>query len=200
MEAREPAVAFNKRKYTIEEYLEIENASDEKHEYYHGEIFAMSGAKLPHNEITSNLHYRLRQQLQGKPCQPYGSDLRIYIEKNTLFTYPDFSIFCGEVNTLNNDEMNALNPTIIIEVLSPSIKSYDRGEKFMLYRGIPSLKEYILIDSEAIQIEAFAINAGGNWELREFKSIEDTLVMPAIQVSISLTDIYESVKFTDKQL
>src|SRR4051812_11505231 len=108
MELREPAVAYNKRKYTFEEYLEIENASNEKHEYYQGEIFAMSGAKTPHNDIASNLIGLLWGKLRGTSCKPYGSDQRVHIEKNTLATYPDVSVVCGPVITLNNDKYNVL--------------------------------------------------------------------------------------------
>ncbi len=197
MEVREPAIAYNKRRYTIEEYLEMENASEDKHEYYQGEIFAMSGAKIQHNIIASNLATRIGGALLGKPCRPFGSDFRIYIQENTLFTYPDLSIFCGKIETLNDDDMNATNPTIIIKVLSPSTKSYNRGEKFMLYRAIPTLKQYILVDSLAVHIETFAINANGNWELQEYKKLHDTLVMPSVQVSLSLMDIYDGVKFED---
>jgi Uma2 family endonuclease len=136
----------------------------------------------------------LGQKLKGKPCQPYGSDLRIHIPSNTLFTYPDISIFCGEVKTLNDDEWNALNPTALIEVLSPSIKGYDRGNKFKLYREIPTLKEYVLIDSLSVSVEAFAINEKGNWELKEFTSIEDTLHFSSIQASVTLKEIYEGTK------
>ena len=154
MEVKEPGVAYGKNKYTIAEYLEMEEAATEKHEYYLGEIFAMSGSKVPHNIITSNLNIYLGQKLRGKPCRPFNSDQRIHIEKNTLFTYPDISIICGDIITLNDDDWNVLNPTVIIEVLSPSTKNYDRGEKFKLYRDIVTLKEYILIDSTSIHIEA----------------------------------------------
>src|SRR4051812_31811999 len=130
MEVNEPAVAYSKRKYSIEEYLELENASLEKHEYYKGEIFAMSGAKLAHNDICGNLYANLWNRLKGKPCKPYNSDARIHIEENSLFTYPDISVVCGEVETLNNDNFNVLNPTIIFEVLSASTRNYDLGEKF----------------------------------------------------------------------
>lgn len=194
MEIREPAIAYSHKKWTVEEFLEMENAADEKHEYYQGEIFAMSGAKLQHVIVTDNFKTKLMTLLKGKPCQPYGSDLRIHIDKNTLFTYPDISIICGEVKTRNDDEMNALNPTIIIEVLSPSTKSYDRGEKFKLYRDIDSLKEYILVDPLTISIEAYHINRSGNWELKEHKNINDTLNLPSIQVNIELKDIYERTK------
>ncbi len=123
MEIKEPAIAYSQQKISIEAYLEMENASIEKHEYYKGEVFAMSGAKLPHNRITSNLIGELKNKLKGKKCQPFGSDMRIHIPSNALFTYPDISIFCGEIETLNNDEYNALNPTVIIEILSKSTKN-----------------------------------------------------------------------------
>ena len=194
METREPAVAYSKRKYTIAEYLVIENAATEKHEYYHGEIFAMSGAKQPHNRIISNSFISIGSKLKGKKCTPFHSDQRIHIEKNTLFTYPDISIFCDEMITLNDDKWNALNPIIIIEVLSPSTKNYDRGEKFNLYRDIPTLKEYILIDSESISIEAFYINDHGHWELKEYKSIEETLYLNSVQLSVPIAEIYDGVE------
>jgi Uma2 family endonuclease len=196
MEIKEPALAYNKNSYTIEEYLEMENAATEKHEYYRGEIFAMSGAKLTHNRIAKNLLIALGQKLKGKSCEPLGSDFRVHIPNNTLFTYPDISIFCGDILTRNNDEMNGLNPSVIIEVLSPSTKNYDRGGKFKLYRDIPALKEYILVDSESISVESFYVNEHNNWELKEYKSIDEVLVIDTIQSSLSLSEIYEGVKFT----
>ena len=119
MEVNEPAVAYGNKKYTIEEYLEMENASLEKHEYYKGEIFTMSGAKMPYNIISKNTFGALFLKLRGKPCQPYGSDTRIHSIANTLFTYPDISIICGKVVTLNDDDYNVLNPSVLIEILSP---------------------------------------------------------------------------------
>ena len=95
-ELREPAVAYGKSKFTIEEYLEFEKTSEEKYEYYQGEIFAMSGSKVPHNTISVNIIAALKQKLKGKACQPFNSDQRIYIPENSLFTYPDISIICGE--------------------------------------------------------------------------------------------------------
>jgi Uma2 family endonuclease len=193
MIVNEPAVDYNKRKYTIEEYLEMENAATEKHEYYQGEIFAMSGAKLPHNIITRNLFVNLAIKLKGHRCQPFGSDQRIHIEKNSLFTYPDISVVCGEVNTLNDDQYNVLNPAVIVEVLSPSTKSYNRGDKFKLYRDIPTLKEYILVDSESFSVEDFYVNEQGNWELNEYTNLDDVLIFNSIPVSIILMDIYDGV-------
>jgi len=194
MEIQEPAVAYGKQKMTIEQYLEFENAADEKHEYYQGEVFAMSGPKITHSDIVVNTLSSIKQFLKGKSCRPYNNDLRIYIEKNTLFTYPDISFFCDEVLTLNNDEMNALNPVILIEVLSPSTKDYDRGSKFKLYRDIPTLKEYVLIDSETINIEIFAVNPEGYWELREYKDMNDVIEISHIDMQLSIEEIYSGTK------
>jgi Uma2 family endonuclease len=194
LELREPVPVYGKMKLTIEEYLEFENASEEKHEYYLGEVFAMAGPKVAHNIITGNIFGELKQKLKEKSCQPFTSDQRIFIPANTLFTYPDISIVCGEIETKDNDEWNILNPTVILEVLSPSTKNYDRGDKFKLYRDIVTLKEYILVDS-TIAVETFRINDTGHWELEEYKSINDILLVKALQLSIPLTEIYEGVKF-----
>lgn len=194
MEIQEPAIAYSKQKMTIEQYLEFENASEEKHEYYQGEVFAISGAKVTHNRIVMNALTSIGLFLRGKSCKPYGSDLRIYIESNTLFTYPDISVFCDDVLTRNNDEMNALNPVILIEVLSPSTKDYNRGGKFKLYRDIPTLKEYVLIDSETINVEIFAVNPQGYWELREYKDIHDVIEISHIDMQLSMEDIYSGTK------
>ncbi len=197
MEVKEAAIDYGKQKISIEEYLEMENAADEKHEYYKGEVFAMSGAKMPHNTIATNFLGTLFNKLKGKKCKPYGSDARIHIQSNTLFTYPDISIICGEIITLNNDDYNVLNPTVIIEVLSKSTKNYDRGEKFKLYRDITSLKEYILVDSESIHIEIFRLNENGHWELEEYNSLTDTAIIKAIDETVVLSDIYEGVHIAD---
>lgn len=194
MYVREPAIAYRNQKFTIEEYLEMENAADEKHEYYQGEIFDMSGAKHEHNLVVKNTYFDLGNKLKGKPCQPWGSDTRVHIEENGLFTYPDISVVCGDPEYRNNDDFNLLNPTIIIEVFSASTKNYDRGDKFKLYRDIPTLKEYVLIDPEKISIEAFYINAQSEWALKEYKSIDDVLALNSINVSLSLADIYEDTQ------
>jgi Uma2 family endonuclease len=127
MEAEEPAFAYSKQKMTIEEYLAYENASPEKHEYYKGEVFTMGGAKATHNDIVLNIATELKHFLNGKNCKPKNSDQRIYVEKKELFTYPDISIFCNGMISRNNDQMNAINRSVIIEVLSPGTRIYDKG-------------------------------------------------------------------------
>ncbi len=194
MVIHEPALAYVKQKISIEEYLEMENASKEKHEYYQGDVFVMQGAKFQHNIVTANLLSYLGQKLRGKPCKPYGSDLRVHIESNTLFTYPDISIICGPPAFRNNDKMNLLNPTVLIEVFSPGTKDYDRVGKFRLYRDIPTLREYIMIDPEALSIEAFFINTNGNWELRIIKHINETLRLQSIETMLELNEIYEGTR------
>lgn len=123
---------------------------------------------------------------------PFGSDMRLHIPQNTLFIYPDISIYCGEVKQLDDD--NAMEPTVIIEILSPSTKDYDRGGKFKLYREIPTLKEYILVDTESINVEVFRLNAVGYWELEEHKTADENLILNSISLSISVRDIYTGTK------
>jgi Uma2 family endonuclease len=195
MELREPIVAYGKKTFTIAEYLEMEAASLEKNEYYQGEIFAMSGALLPHNIIAVNILGYLHQKLKGKSCRPFNSDMRIHVKENTLFTYPDISVVCGKPETLNDDNFNLLNPTVIVEVLSKSTKSYDRGDKFKLYRDIPTLKEYILIDSLSVFVETFRLNKNNHWELEEYKEVEEVLTVPSLNISIPLIEIYEGMDF-----
>jgi Uma2 family endonuclease len=193
MEVREPAIAYGKQKFTIEEYLEMENASPEKHEYYHGEVFAMSGAKVPHVIITGNIFAALKQKLKGKSCKAFGSNLRIHVKANTLFTYPDISIVCGDIITLNNDNFNALNPSVLIEVLSATTKNYGRGDKFKLYRDIPSFKEYVLIDSENIGVEIFRLNAMQHWEPEEYNKNAEGFEIRTVDVFLLLSEVYEAV-------
>lgn len=199
MEIKEPAVAYSNKKYTIEEYLEMEEASQERHEYYQGEIFAMSGPKVPHGIISGNAFLALGNKLKGKPCRPFNGEQRIHIEKNTLFTYPDIFVVGGEIETRNNDDWNILNPTVIVEILSPSTRDYDHGQKFKLYRDIPSLKEYVLIDSESINLEVFFLNDRNNWELKEYQSIDDSFNLQTIQVVLQLKEIYEETKLITAQ-
>ena len=189
-----PAPAYQKVSYTVQEYLEMEKASDVKHEFFEGEIFAMAGAGIRHNIIAKNVQGRLFSALDGKPCQPYGSNMRIHIPENTLFTYPDISIICDDITPSPEDEDTAILPVALIEILSPSTKNYDRGGKFRLYRDIPSLKEYILIDSGSVNIEVFRFNASGHWELEEYRTLSETLTIKAVDVQITLHDIYNGTK------
>lgn len=189
----EPALKYNY--ISPEEYLEAERAALEKHEYYQGEIFAMSGASLKHNKIFSNLFGDIAFKLKGKGCRPYGSDLRIHIPKNTLFTYPDISIICGEPDLTDDKFDTATNPSVIIELLSESTRNYHKGEKFTLYRDIDSLKEYILVDTEKIYVEKHIRNADNSWQLTEYKTLDSSFIITTFSLSFLLKDIYEDLSF-----
>lgn len=191
--ANEPAVKYNY--ISPEEYLEQERAAKEKHEYYRGEIFAMSGASKEHNEIHSNIFGELAHQLKGKGCKPYGSDFRVHIPKNSLYTYPDIIIICGKPELTDDKSDTVTNPSVIIELLSHSTRNYDKGEKFTLYRDIGSLKEYILVDTEKIHIEKHVRHADNSWLLTDYHSPEISFTIETIQVSLLLKDVYEGVSF-----
>jgi Uma2 family endonuclease len=196
-EVREPLSAYEKMLLSEQEYLQFEKESQQKHEFFRGEIFAVAGAGRNHNEIFSNLFIELGTQLRGKPCKPYGSDLRIHIPQNTLYTYPDISIICKDFdfsNERNDETFSAKEPVILIEILSESTQNYDRGTKFRLYRDIPTLQEYIMVDSESISIECFRLNKTNHWELEEYKTTDQILSIPTLNISLSLSQIYEGTK------
>jgi phenylacetic acid degradation protein len=191
----EPAEDYGKREFTIEDYLQMEAGTNQKHEYYQGEIFLMAGAKADHNRIAANLLTGLSEKLKGGPCEVFSSEQRVYVEKNTLFTYPDLSIVCGEPIFYKDDQFNLMNPVVIIEVLSTSTKSYDRGDKFRLYQQLPSFREYFLFDSFSILVEQFVKDAKGDWNPRKYDRMSDSFLIEAIGVSLSLEEIYRRTGF-----
>ncbi|MEO7767893.1 MAG: Uma2 family endonuclease [Ferruginibacter sp.] len=178
-----------------QDYLEAERKAFEKHEYYKGEIFAMGGASFAHNKIFSNLFGELAVKLKGKTCKPYGSDLRIHIPSNTLYTYPDISIICGKEESTDDQFDTATNPSVIIEILSKSTRDYDKGSKFTLYRAIETLKEYILVDSTNISVEKFIRNADNSWQFTEYSSLTEMVSIKTVEVNFYLSDVYEAVEF-----
>ena len=181
-------------RYNLAQYLEIEKKSNTKHEYFKEEIFSMADASDAHNEIFSNLFSQIALKLKGKPCRPYGSDKRLHIPENSLYTYPDISIYCNGLIHSANDKDSSILPTVLIEILSNSTQTYDRGDKFKLYRDIPSLKEYILIDSEQISIESFFLNSKNNWELQEYTDQSQKLLLKSLAIDLNILDIYEHTR------
>ena len=186
-----------KQYITPEQYLESERLALEKHEFYLGEIFAMSGASFRHNQIFKNTYGNLFNKLKGKPCQPYGSDLRIHIPNNSLYTYPDISIICGKPEMTDKVKDTITNPSVIIEILSKSTYDYDKGQKFTLYRDIDSLREYILIDSMSIRVEHYFKNEDSSWTLKDYRTIDDKLNIETISFDLLLSDVYVDV-FVDE--
>lgn len=194
MELNEPAIAYGSQKYTIKAYLQMERAAEQKHEYYKGEIFGMAGASPKHNVVFKNLYGELVYQLKGNPRQPYGSDLRIHIPENTLFTYPDISIICGDIVNSDEDDDTAIRPLVLIEILSPATREYDRGTKFKLYRDIPSLKEYVMVDSESVNVEIFNINKDGHWQLDEYSKPDEFFTIRTLGFQMKILEAYQGTK------
>lgn len=191
----EPAVVYNSKNPTIDEYLEMEEKSDEKHEYYKGEVYAMSGPKLDHVRITRDMSSLLGQKLRGSGCEVFATDLRLYVESEEFLTYPDLSIVCGEPVTRNNDDWNLMNPSVIVEVLSKSTQAYDRGTKFELYKSLASLREYILVDSRSVSVEQFCKDGVGRWSYRKYNQLTDKIIVETVGVGLTLEEIYENVRF-----
>src|SRR5205085_7715167 len=145
------------RRYAPQEYLRAERDSAIRHEYYHGEVFAMAGGSPQHSLIISNVNGELRTRLKGSPCRAYESNLRVHVPRTTLYTYPDVSVICGELqfDPLDTGHETVLNPTLVVEVLSISTESWDRGGKFQNYRQMESLREYVLVSTDKPLVETF---------------------------------------------
>ena len=181
-------------KLTPAEYLAFERAQTEaKHEYLDGEITLMAGASLEHNRIVANIMATLHAQMRRRPCDVFSGDMRTHIPATGLYTYPDISALCGEPQ-LEDDELDILlNPSIIIEVLSPSTEAYDRGSRFDHYRSIESLQTYVLVAQDRPQIELFQRQDKGDWLLSVFKGLEARVSLEAISCDLALADVYERV-------
>jgi len=182
---------------SIEDYLAAEETALEKHEYYKGEVFAMAGAGIAHNRIVRNATVTIGSYLEDKTCEVLPSDLRVYIEANSLFTYPDLTIFCESIKMFKNRADTANNPTVIIEVLSKSTQDYDRGSKFKLYRGLSSLKEYILIASTEVLVEKYTKQADNKWQFTAYNIVEESFAIEAIGLSIEVNSLYRGVTFEE---
>lgn len=186
---------------TDAEYIEMEIASEVKHEYCAGGIYAMSGARASHNDIAASLTISLGAQLRGIPCHPYGSDQRVKIEETGMRTYPDLSIAC-EPEFENEKQLDLMNPLVIFEILSPSTAAYDRGEKFRHYRTIPSLNEYILIEQNRPHIEQFIRQANnslarGGWLLLEYDGLDREIKLASVPCVLKLGEVYERIAFEE---
>lgn len=186
-------------KYTLEQYLDFENRSPERHEYYRGEIFLMTGGSLRHSAIVGNLYYYARQQLECTNCSPQISDQRIAVSAAGLHTYPDVAVVCGPIETHPIDRYAIANPSILFEVLSPSTERYDRGQKFELYRQLESLREYVLVSQDEPHIERFVRQEDGSWSMNVVRGLDTMLELSAVGCQLPLKSIYQNVEFTPQQ-
>lgn len=178
-----------------EEYLAIERQSEYRSEYFAGEMFAMVGASEAHNIISVNLTAEFHTRLRGGPCRTYANDMRVRVTATGLYTYPDLVVVCGE-RVFDDDESDTLlNPTLIIEVLSRTTEAYDRGRKFDHYASIPSLQEYVLVAQDHPGVQQYQRVPDGSWRFMSCNQLDATANLAAINVSLSLSDIYDGVRF-----
>jgi len=176
-----------------EEYLAFERRSEGRHEFLHGEIFAMTGASLRHNRLATNLAVSLGLQLRGRPCELYIADMRVRVAATGLYTYPDLVVVCGEPRFADAELDTLLTPTLIVEILSPTTEATDRGRKFAHYRRLESLAEVLLIAQDRVAVEHYSRLPEGGWHLREATGLDDRVILPAIGCELPLSEVYERV-------
>jgi Uma2 family endonuclease len=181
---------------TPEQYLEIERKAEFKSEYFQGEMFAMGGAREGHNLIVLNLAAELRQQLRQRPCRACVNDMRVRVNATGMYTYPDAVVVCGEPQFLDETRDTLLNPSLVVEVLSPSTEFYDRVRKFEHYRSVESVSEYLLVSSERARAELYTRQPDGRWLLTTVSRMEDSIDLQSVEAHLALADLYEKVDFT----
>lgn len=185
---------------TLEEYLAFERSSDTKHEYIDGEIYAMAGARAPHNIITANIGALLHAQRRAHtpPCLIYSSDQSVKASANTYF-YPDVTVVCAEPIYEPTGLDTLLNPTLIVEVLSPSTEQYDRRKKSLRYQNIESLQEYLFVAQDAPWIERYRRQPDGTWQFSGVIGRDSMVELVSINATLALADIYENVTFETEE-
>jgi Uma2 family endonuclease len=186
------AISQQPQKMTVEEYLAWELQQELRYEYVNGEVFAMTGSTIPHNDIALNFYRVLYPHLRARGCRVNVSDVKVQFNTKNIYYYPDLIVSC------NPQDLNARkfiqNPTIIAEVLSPGTSSKDRGEKFTNYLTIPSLQEYLLIDSEKISVERFCRGEGRMWLYYPYTE-GDMITLSSIEFDFAIAQLYEGVVF-----
>lgn len=184
---------------TPEEYLAIERKAEYKSEYINGEMIAMTGASRIHNLITANIIGELRQQLKEAQCEVYSNDMRVRIPSTGLYTYPDAVVVCGEPKLEDDFFDTLLNPALIVEVLSTSTESHDRGQKFSDYRTVESLAEYLLVAQEEYRVEQYVKQSDGRWLLTDIRLLEGTVELVSVPCALALKEIYHKVNLSNRR-
>jgi Uma2 family endonuclease len=180
-------------KLTEEQYLAIDRAAEIRSEFLDGEMIAMSGGSLRHSGLKVNLIGELFAALRDGDCRAYNSDFRVRVSKR-MYAYPDISVVCGKALLADERQDILLNPAVIFEVLSPSTEKYDRGVKFLNYRTIESLQDYILVSQDTILVEHYTRGEANTWTLRDHQALEQELKIASIGVSLPLSRIYDRVE------
>jgi Uma2 family endonuclease len=185
-------------KYTLEEYFELELASEEKYEFWNGEVFCMSGVSLAHSQIEGNLMSGLRARLDAHGCRVFPANLRVKVPAYPPYRYPDLTALCGqpEIERMGGLDM-LVNPALIIEVLSSSTEAFDRGDKFTYYKSVASFSEYILIAQHRPHVSQFVRRENGVWSFMEFNDLSESVRCASVPCVLALTEIYRDVVFED---
>lgn len=181
------------QRMTADEYLAMERASELRHEFLNGEVFAMGGASWNHGLINGNLAALLRARLKGKGCFVQTNDLRVQISATGLFAYPDLVVLCGQPVFADHEFDTLLNPRVLIEILSDSTAAYDRTTKFAHYRRLESLQDYLLLAQDEIKVERYSRRGAGLWDYWESLDPEGEVAIPSLGLAISLSEIYEGL-------
>lgn len=186
-----------KRTFTPAEYLAMEEVADYKSEYYAGEIFAMAGGTADHSTIAVNLTIELGTRLAATPCRLFNSDMRLFVQRSSLYTYPDAMVICGKIQFVERRNDTVTNPLLIVEVLSESTREYDRGPKFDFYKQIPSLQEYVLVESEYARVECYRRAAGDKWTIETYDGLDAIAWFESLACEIPLRRLYHKVSWLD---
>lgn len=190
--------ALPKQKYTIEEYLELEKSSEERYEYFAGEVFAMSGGSIEHLRITKNINRHLENKLEGKSCESFPFEMRVKVPTAPPYRYPDVVVVCGEPITEDFLGLPRLiNPRLIIEVLSPTTKDYDKDAKFLAYQSIESFQEYLLVAQEQAHVTRYVRQPDNQWLRADILGLENSIELKSLGVTLTLAEIYQGVKFPE---
>ena len=194
---REEMQALAQSYITEDEFWELEKVALLKHEYFDGYIYAMSGGSNRHSTIGTNAAATLVAKLRGRSCRALNSDQAVKIESNGLITYPDVSVHCQPARFEGSGDRALLNPIVLIEVLSPLTSEYDRGQKFRHYRQIESLRDYLLVEQNVLQVDYFHRLDDGQWLMRTFAARDDEIRLESIDCTLALRDLYDGVEFPD---
>ena len=184
--------------YTLEEYFELELASEEKYEFWNGEVFCMSGASLAHNQIVMNMGTEAHTRLRERGGQVFPASLRIGVPSYPPYRYPDLTALCGqpEIETIGGLDV-LINPALIVEVLSPSTEAFDRGDKFTYYKSIASFSEYLLVAQHRPHVSQFVRQENGVWTFMEFNDLTESVRCASVPCVLALNEIYRDVVFED---
>lgn len=177
------------------DYLERERAAESKSDYINGHIVAKTGGNFRHNRISGNISMRIGMAHKGRPCVDFTSDMKVRIEKANQFRYPDASALCGDIDFYDDTQDSITNPQFIAEVLSPSTETFDRKDKFAMYRLIDSFTEYMLVSQDVYYVEVFRKDQEGKWAGQSYSSLADQIELTSLDITLTLGDLYEKVEF-----